>query len=81
MSTGGWLVWLFGGAMILNSHAPGSHVQATLGDLFAFMGLMWMFYGHIDDQSVEAMINQPFWAASREYVGSASSHVTSPDGP
>jgi ATP-binding cassette subfamily B protein len=47
MSTGGWLVWLFGGAMILNSTGANAVVKATLGDLFAFMGLMWMFYGHI----------------------------------
>ncbi|MBW3623858.1 MAG: ABC transporter ATP-binding protein/permease, partial [Armatimonadetes bacterium] len=47
MATGGWLVWLFGGAMILNSVGGGTGVKATLGDLFAFMGLMWMFYGNI----------------------------------
>ncbi len=47
MSIGGWLIWLLGGAMVINTLAPNTPVKATLGDLVAFMALMWMFYGHI----------------------------------
>jgi ATP-binding cassette subfamily B protein len=46
MTMGSWLVWLLGGAMILHSYGH-KVAEATLGDLFAFMGMMWMFYGRI----------------------------------
>lgn len=35
---GGWIVWYVGGRDVLND-------QLTLGDLMAFFGYLWMFYG------------------------------------
>jgi ATP-binding cassette, subfamily B, bacterial len=35
---GGWFVWFFGGREVLEG-------RLTLGDLMAFFGYMWMFYG------------------------------------
>ena len=35
---GGWLVWFFGGREVLG-------LQLSLGELMAFFGYLWMFYG------------------------------------
>jgi len=35
---GGWIVWYFGGRSVLLGHL-------SLGDLMAFFGYLWMFYG------------------------------------
>jgi ATP-binding cassette subfamily B protein len=82
MATGGWLVWLFGGAMVLNSQTGHPAARATLGDLFAFMTMMWMFYGHIQWlPRLNDWMSRALTAAERvfEIMNSVPENYESPD--